>query len=267
MSPFFRLASIAAALLSVTMIAQNHASAIPARVLTPQSSTPELAKMNKDADVHLQYIDKREYGVITSCTVPDTVALTFDDGPYKFTHELLDHLKDAGVMATFFINGKNIGDIYLYEGVVKRAYQEGHQIASHTWGHADLATLSYNEIHDQMSRLDDAIQSIIGVKPLYMRPPYGSLNHVSQNYLNDHGYKIVKWKIDTNDWAHPHDVGASVSEYRHSGGSGFIALQHDTIESTAKYLAPRAIEYVKQNGWRLVTVGECLGVPMANWYR
>lgn len=122
-------------------------------------------------------------------------------------------------------------------------------------------TLSY------LLLVDDAIQSIIGVKPVYMRPPYGNLNHVAQNYLNDHGYKIVKWKVDTNDWAHPHNVGASLSAYKRSGGSGFIALQHDTIESTVNDLAPRAIEYAKNNGWQLVTVGECLGVPHDNWYR
>jgi peptidoglycan/xylan/chitin deacetylase (PgdA/CDA1 family) len=150
MAPFFRLASIAASLVSATMIAQNHASAIPAPILTPQSTTSELAKTNDAADAHLQYVDKREYGVITSCKVPGTVAMTFDDGPYKFTNQLLDQLKDAGVKATFFVNGHNIGDIYQYDWVVKRAYNEGHQIASHTWSHADLTRLSYNQIHRQM---------------------------------------------------------------------------------------------------------------------
>lgn len=144
MAPFFRLASIAAALLSVSMIAQ--ASVIPAPVLTPQSSNSVLTK-----DAHFEHLEKREYGVITSCRVPGTVAMTFDDGPYKFTNQLLDHLKQAGVKATFFVNGHNIGDIYQYDWIVKRAYHEGHQIASHTWGHADLTTLSYDQIHNQMT--------------------------------------------------------------------------------------------------------------------
>ena len=34
------------------------------------------------------------YGVVISkCTVPGKIALTFDDGPNKFTNELLDVLK------------------------------------------------------------------------------------------------------------------------------------------------------------------------------
>ncbi|KAF9289609.1 hypothetical protein BGZ88_007677 [Linnemannia elongata] len=260
MASFFRLASLAAALLSVSMIAQ--ASVIPAPVLTPQSSNPELTK-----DAHFEHLEKREYGVITSCRVPGTVAMTFDDGPYKFTNQLLDHLKQAGVKATFFVNGHNIGDIYQYDWIVKRAYREGHQIASHTWGHADLTTLSYDQIHRQMTQLDDALKSIIGVRPVYMRPPYGNLNGAAQGYLNDKGYKIVKWRVDTNDWAHPGNVDASLAAYKRAGGSGFIALEHDTYESTVNDLVPRAIQYAKNRGWELVTVGECLGVSRDDWYR
>ncbi|KAF8943160.1 hypothetical protein BGZ47_005729 [Haplosporangium gracile] len=259
MALIFRLASIAAVLLSASLL---QASVIPASVLTPQSSNPELTK-----DTHFEHLEKREYGVITSCKVPGTVAMTFDDGPYKFTNQLLDRLKEAGVKATFFVNGANIGNIYQYDWIVKRAYREGHQIASHTWGHADLTTLSYDEIHTQMTKLDDALESIIGVRPVYMRPPYGNLNSVAQSYLNDNGYKIVKWRVDTSDWAHPDNVEASFSAYEYAGEAGFIALEHDTFESTVNDLVPRAIEYAKNHGWELVTVGECLGVSQNDWYR
>ncbi|KAK3844812.1 MAG: carbohydrate esterase family 4 protein [Linnemannia gamsii] len=259
MAPFFRLASIvAAALLSATLI---QASAIPAPVLTPQSSNPGLAK-----DEHFEILEKRG-GVITSCRVPGTIALTFDDGPFAYTNRLLDILKDRGVKATFFVNGHNIGDIYHYDWVVKRAYREGHQIASHTWSHADLTSLSYNQINTQMVQLDNALKSIIGVRPIYMRPPFGNLNSAVTEYLDDHGYKIVKWRVDTNDWAHPHNIDASLNAYRRAGGSGFIVLQHDTFESTVNDLVPRAIDYAKGRGWELVTVGECLGVSQDNWYR
>lgn len=76
--------------------------------------------------------------------------------------------------------------------------------------------------------VDNALKSIIGVRPVYMRPPYGNLNGAAQSYLNDKGYKIVKWRVDTNDWAHPDNVDASLAAYRRAGGSGFIALEHDT---------------------------------------
>lgn len=38
------------------------------------------------------------YGtVITSCTQANTFALTFDDGPYEYTSEVLDTLEAAGM--------------------------------------------------------------------------------------------------------------------------------------------------------------------------
>lgn len=49
--------------------------------------------------------------IITACTVPGTFALTFDDGPYIYTSELLDILANNGVKATFFLNGQNFDSI------------------------------------------------------------------------------------------------------------------------------------------------------------
>lgn len=49
--------------------------------------------------------------VITACTVPGVFALTFDDGPFAYTSELLDILTKNGVNATFFLNGANFGSI------------------------------------------------------------------------------------------------------------------------------------------------------------
>ncbi|KAG0370311.1 hypothetical protein BGZ54_006887, partial [Gamsiella multidivaricata] len=91
-------------------------------------------------------------GIITSCTVPNTVALTFDDGPYYYTPQLLDYLDSWGVKATFFMNGDSVGKIEKFKDVVERVYNDGHQIASHTWGHADLSLLSLHEIAFQMTR-------------------------------------------------------------------------------------------------------------------
>ena len=70
--------------------------------------------------------------VIDRCTTPGTIALTFDDGPYQYTAELLNILSRNGARGTFFVNGQNWGNIYDYTGVVQRMHNEGHQIGSHT---------------------------------------------------------------------------------------------------------------------------------------
>lgn len=73
------------------------------------------------------------YGVVLNhCSIPGTVALTFDDGPYIYTAQMLDTLAQHGARATFFLNGHHHGHIDQFPDLVKRAHAEGHQLASHT---------------------------------------------------------------------------------------------------------------------------------------
>lgn len=68
------------------------------------------------------------------CTVENTFALTFDDGPSKtLTPKLLDTLKLHDFKATFFVNGENTGILANEGALLKRMIDEGHQIASHAW--------------------------------------------------------------------------------------------------------------------------------------
>lgn len=72
--------------------------------------------------------------ILTHCTVPGTIALTFDDGPFVYTAKLLDTLAARGAHATFFLNGANQGSsIDRFPGLVARALAEGHQLGSHTY--------------------------------------------------------------------------------------------------------------------------------------
>lgn len=70
--------------------------------------------------------------VFAECTNPGVIAVTFDDGPYAFTDTVLDLFGEAGMKATFFLNGDNWASIYDYKDTVQRAVDEGHQIGSHT---------------------------------------------------------------------------------------------------------------------------------------
>ncbi|KAG0003356.1 hypothetical protein BGZ80_001295 [Entomortierella chlamydospora] len=217
---------------------------------------------------------KRGVNIITSCTVKGTVAITFDDGPYLYTSDLLDILKKKGVKVTFFMNGDNYSKITSskYAAVVKRAYKEGHQIASHTWDHKDLTTLSKSGITKEMTKLETAFKSIIGVRPTYMRPPYGSVNSLVLSTLSKLGYKIVTWDEDTEDWKHPKNPAASYNLYKKvltSSGvkkAGHIFLEHDVNHDTALVLAPEAIDLALKKGYKVVPVGTCLGASKSSWY-
>jgi len=71
--------------------------------------------------------------LIYSCTVPNTVALTFDDGPFDYTEHVLDLFDQYDAKATFFLNGHNWGYMTDRPDTVVRMINEGHQVGSHTY--------------------------------------------------------------------------------------------------------------------------------------
>ncbi|KAK3831549.1 MAG: carbohydrate esterase family 4 protein [Linnemannia gamsii] len=222
----------------------------------------------------LQELTKRSSAiVIRTCTVPNSFAVTFDDGPGTFTNELLDYLDIKQIKVTFFVNGFNYNDINdpVISATVKRAYAAGHQIASHTWSHADLGTPATN-IEEEMTKLDNVLKILIGKRPVYMRPPYGNTCPSSLEYLGQHGYKVINWNVDTDDWQHPLDFKLNFRAYTNAlqsntAGKSFISLQHDAEPGTAQVFSKLAIEYVLSKGFNIMPVGQCLGDPIEAWYR
>lgn len=72
---------------------------------------------------------------------------------------------------------------------MKQLYAQGHTLGSHTWSHADVTKLNYDQINSELERVETAFIKILGVKPLYFRPPYGAINDLALQVLSDRGYK------------------------------------------------------------------------------
>lgn len=70
---------------------------------------------------------------------------------------MLDVLNSYGAKATFFITGINNGKGAIdttpaWNAVIKKMYATGHQLASHTWSHEDLSTLTEDRRRNEMVR-------------------------------------------------------------------------------------------------------------------
>ncbi|KAF8875509.1 chitin deacetylase [Infundibulicybe gibba] len=207
---------------------------------------------------------KRSPGqVIYQCSVPNTVALTFDDGPYNYIYDIVNTLDDAGAKGTFFLNGNNYGCIYDKADGIKYAYDHGHQIASHTWSHAHLNTLNWDQLHDEFWRVELASMRITGAKPAFMRPPYGEFNDLVVAVANNRGQAVTIWDFDSGDsvGVSPADSKNRYNDVANNHPSTVLALNHETVASTAYDVLPYAIQRLQQAGYRLVTVAECMGQP------
>lgn len=93
--------------------------------------------------------------------------LTYDDGPSEFSPILYDFLKTTNQKATLFMIGANA---IKYPATVKRAYDEGHEIAIHTWTHSYMTTLTNEQIVAELKWTELAIKEITGVSPRLFRP-------------------------------------------------------------------------------------------------
>jgi peptidoglycan/xylan/chitin deacetylase (PgdA/CDA1 family) len=124
------------------------------------------------------------------------------------------------------------GCIYADEDIerVKFAYGQGHMVASHTWAHKDLTTLSAEDINSEMGRVEEALERIIGVKPAFTRPPYGNINDLVRQVADARGQKLVTWDFDSGD-STGSSAEQSIQDYQNLADqhpSTVLALNHET---------------------------------------
>ncbi|KAK1985457.1 hypothetical protein LZ30DRAFT_584093 [Colletotrichum cereale] len=215
---------------------------------------------------------------IYNCVNQGDIAITYDDGPYIYTAAMLDAFKAHGAVATWFITGNNIGKGMInlnYAGVIQRMIAEGHQVASHTWSHENLDSLTLAQRQNQMIYNEIAFKDILGFYPTYMRPPYSICGAECQNQMAQLGYHITYFDLDTQGYLHtdPSQIGVSVALWdaamlaRTPCNGSYLHIEHDIHQQIATTLTNHILDSVVANGWNAVTVGTCLGDPPANWYR
>lgn len=190
------------------------------------------------------------------------IALTFDDGPWDTTTaQILDILKENDAKATFYTIGENITG---HEDLVKRAAEEGHEIGTHTWDHAEgsgqgvsLILMSSDERKQEVEKGMKAIKDASGQDASQLfRSPGGNFDQSVASDLSELITGEIGWNIDTGDWQRP---GADVIAQRiESAGPGEIILMHDGGGDRSQTVSAlkEALPKLKEQGYRFITVSE-----------
>lgn len=176
------------------------------------------------------------------------VALTFDDGPGRYTEDIVNCLRKNNGKATFFVLGCNVDS---YKSAVKAADELGCEIANHSYDHSNLTKLSEKEIREQIICTDNKVRNVTGKAPSLVRTPGGA---VSDTVKKNVGKPIVLWSIDTLDWK-TRDRDKTVKAVMDHVKDGDIVLMHD-IHKPTKEAACILIPKLRQQGYQLVTVSE-----------
>ena len=192
------------------------------------------------------------------------VALTFDDGPDdKFTPQVLDALKKAGVKATFCVVGNRVK---AHPDILKRMIKEGHAIANHSYSHPNFPKLKIEEFRKEIVNTDHIIHKVSGYNTSIVRPPYGSINEEEIKWLAHKNKKIVNWDVDSLDWKglSAEQVSTNILAQVKPGS---IILQHsaggegEDLSGSVKAL-PEIINKLKGDGVKFVTIPHMLGIPV-----
>jgi peptidoglycan/xylan/chitin deacetylase (PgdA/CDA1 family) len=150
------------------------------------------------------------------------VALTFDDGPGPLTPAFLHRLERLRAKATFFVIGYAVEahpDVLLHEHAL------GMGVGNHSWNHPAMRSLAARDQRFQIRANEDAIQRVLGYRPLFFRPPDLSFNLTTAREIEAAGMVGALYTADTRDWQRP-GVKTIVRRALQVRPGGVIAL-HD----------------------------------------
>jgi peptidoglycan/xylan/chitin deacetylase (PgdA/CDA1 family) len=135
-------------------------------------------------------------------------------------------------------------------------------VASHGHRIFDLTLASDPEVRADLEAADSAISAAIGrsTRPLWS-PSAGYRDARVRSIAAELGYRPILWTVDSGDWTAEATPESVFSHIVNGAGNGAIIVLHfdspTTINSTALVL-PAAIDYLREAGYRLVTITELL---------
>ena len=190
-------------------------------------------------------------------TKGNEVALTFDISWGDVNAEpILETLKKQKINnATFFVSASWAER---HPDVIKRIVEDGHQVGSMGYTYTNYNDLEPNEVRKDLS-LAQEVFTELGVKDVtLLRPPGGNFNKDVLTVAQKHGYTVVHYSIDSDDWKNP-GVELIVKNTTSTIKGGDIVLLHasDSAKQTNKAL-PAILNAISSKNLKNVTVGDLI---------
>src|SRR5262249_42657247 len=184
------------------------------------------------------------------------VVLTFDDGPLPpSTNRVLETLAAECVKATFFMVGRQA---HTFPEMVRRIYNEGHTVASHSQNHPRIFTrlakaAAENEIDQGRESVAAALGDERAMAPFFRFPGLGR-SGATEEYLAAHG--LMTWSADflADDWRRitAKQVLTRALDRVERRGKGVLLLRD--IQPRTALALPVLLKELKARGYRIVHV-------------
>ena len=252
--------------LTATTTVQPTSTATPAPTFTPSltplpSSTPtetprpDIAPTLPHSAVNFIYHGDRD---------KPYVALTFDlcqkpEYPAWFDQGIVDVLTQNNVPATFFMGGDwmrtHVDETLLL------ASNPNFELGNHSWSHPDLPGLSEEIISNEIVKTQNLLYQLTGRQSTLFRLPSGKYDDLTLSVIAWNGLQTIQWDVETGDPDPTIDAERMNWAVRERVQNGSIIIMHANGRGwhTAEAL-PQMIEYLRGQGYTLVTVSQLLGL-------
>lgn len=199
----------------------------------------------------------------------DVVALTFDDGPSRWTGPILDLLAAHDGHATFFALGC-LADADGAEQTLRRVLESGSEIGNHTFSHPSLPKLDDDSIREELERAGSAIEEASDTTLRYWRPPFFHVDERVRKVVSPLGLQEVGCSMMPWDWEWEWDAARSTAFVVERLQAGSIVCMHDgrPPDEPAELSAPTReasvaavgmiLDAMSERGLRSVTISELL---------
>lgn len=210
---------------------------------TPVTTDPADGSQPEEQQVKKQYKmnDVYRFVPINEDSPKKAVLLTFDDGPKdkEVITDMLDTLDKHEAKAIFFVNGYRVKQ---HPELLKLIYERGQTIGNHSWDHINLKNEDEATVEEQIDQLQTEIESLIGIKPKFFRPPYGSGGDKVKEIVKNHGMLYMTWSNGSLDWDastknKPDAVISNVMEQLHPGANILMHELQWTADALDELLA------------------------------
>ncbi len=191
------------------------------------------------------------------------IYLTFDDGPGKYTQQLLNTLDKYGVKATFFVTNQ----FSKYQYLIGAAHKAGHSIGVHTYSHQWSIYRSKEAYFNDFWKMNEIIKNQTGQYTKIFRFPGGTNNQVSRSQckgimtllateMPKAGYFGYDWTVGSLDTqlSTPAAVASQVKKSLKPGKRNIVLL-HDIKGHTVNAI-PEIIRYGITKGYKFATINE-----------
>ncbi|WP_277587282.1 polysaccharide deacetylase family protein [Psychrobacillus antarcticus] len=182
---------------------------------------------------------------------PKAVLLTIDDAPEKYAVEMAKTLKELNAPAIFFVNGHFL-DTDEEKANLKAIYDMGFSIGNHTQTHVNLKETSEEQQKEEILKVNETVEQVIGEKPHFFRAPFGVNTDFSKSIVQQEGMLLMNWTYGY-DWEKQYRDAESLTdimvntEYLTDGAN---LLMHDR-EWTAEGLQG-IVEGLRAKGYDLI---------------